>query len=167
MAEDIFNRVANSKLVTIDLEDYYPEGKRILLDIKDRLYEGLVLREKEFRQHVKDYNWSVHKDDYVALKCSSEAIIPAWAFMLLSVHLEPYAKKIIIGDLNTLETSNYQDIINAMDTSQFEDKPIIIKGCSNKPIPENAYTMLLNKLKPHAKSIMYGEACSAVPLYKK
>ena len=167
MSNEIINRVANSKLVTIDLEDYYPKGERVLFDIKDWLLEGLVLREKEFRQYAKDHNWEQYKNCYVALACSTDAIIPAWAFMLLSTYLEPYAKKIIIGDLTILETYIYQDIISELDVSEFQDKPIIIKGCSNKSIPDNAYIQLTTKLKPIAKSIMYGEACSSVPLYKK
>ena len=167
MADEIINRVANSKLVTIDLEDYYPEGKRVLFDIKDWLFEGLVLREKDFREKVNNYDWSQHQKSYVALTCSTDAIIPAWAFMLLIVNLEPFVEKALIGDLEGLETSIYQDVINQLDTSEFKDKPIIIKGCSNKPVPLNAYTMLINKLKPVARSIMYGEACSSVPLYKR
>lgn len=167
MAEEIINRVANSKLVTIDLEDYYPEGVRYVFDIKDWLFEGLVLREKAFRQHVKEYDWSQHKGHYVALTCSSEAIIPAWAYMLLSLELQPYTSKTIIGDLESLETSIYQDIINTLDVSVFKDKPVIVKGCSNKPVPTNASIMLANKLQPVASSIMYGEACSSVPLFKR
>ncbi len=167
MADDIINRVANSKLVTIDLEDYYPSGKRVLFDIKDWLLEGLVLREKDFRQQAKEHNWAQYKDCFVALHCSTDAIVPAWAFMLLSTYLEPYAAKTVIGNLKTLETAIYQDIITNLDVSEFHDKPLIIKGCSNKPIPDNAYIQLTTKLKPVAKSIMYGEACSSVPLYKK
>lgn len=167
MADEIINRVANSKLVTIDLEDYYPEGERILFDIKDWLYEGLVLREKDFRQRVSEFDWSNYQNQFIALTCSTEAIIPGWAYMLISMHLEPYASKVIIGDLEQLETSIYQDLIANLDVSEYEDKPIIIKGCSNKPVPQNAYIMLSNKLKPLARSIMYGEACSAVPLFKK
>lgn len=167
MKDEIINRVANSKLVTIDLEDYYPEGKRVLFDIKDWLYEGLVLREKDFREKVKNFDWSQYQNCYVALTCSTDAIVPAWAFMLLTVNLEPFVEKAVIGDLEALETSIYQDIINGLNTSEFKDKPIIIKGCSNKPVPVNAYTMLINKLKPIARSVMYGEACSSVPLYKR
>ncbi|MDD7884645.1 DUF2480 family protein [Flavivirga sp. 57AJ16] len=166
MKDEIINRVANSKLITVDLEDYYPEGPRVLFDIKDWLFEGFVLREKDFRRQVSDFNWSQYQGFYVALTCSSDAIIPGWAYMLLSMHLEPFAKKIIVGDLETLEASIYQDILNQLDITEFKDKPIIIKGCSKKPVPQNAYIMLANKLKPHAKSIMYGEACSSVPLYK-
>jgi len=167
MQDDIINRVANSKLVTINLEDYYPDGKRVLFDIKDWLYEGFVLREKEFREAVKQFNWSQYHETYVALTCSSDAIIPAWAFILLSVHLEPFSKKTIIGNLELLETSIYQDILNTLDVSEFKNRPIIIKGCSKKPVPQNAYIMLANKLKPVVQSIMYGEACSSVPLFKK
>jgi len=167
MSDEIINRVANSKLVTIDLEDYYPDGKRMLLDIKDWLLEGLVLREKDFREQASEHNWEQYKNSFVALYCSTDAIVPAWAYMLLSTYLEPYAIKTVIGDLNTLEASIYQDIISELDVSEFQDKPLIVKGCSNKPIPDNAYIQLTTKLKPIAKSIMYGEACSSVPLYKK
>ena len=167
MEKDIINRVANSKLVTIDLEDFYPEGKRFTIDLKDWLYEGLVLREKEFRQKVKDHDWSQYQDNYIAITCSTDAIIPAWAFMLLSVELDPFAKKTLLGSLENLETSLYQDIISALDTDVYKDKPVIVKGCSKKPVPKNAYIMLTAKLKPIAKSIMYGEACSFVPLYKR
>ena len=167
MSNEIVNRVANSKLITIDLEDYYPEGKRIVFDIKDWLFQGLILREKDFRQSVKEHDWSQYQEAYVALSCSTEAIIPGWAYMLVSVHLNAFAKKTVVGNLELLETSIYQDIINALDLSEYKDKPIIVKGCSNKPVPENAYIMLTSKLNSIAKSIMYGEACSSVPLYKK
>ena len=167
MADQIINRVANSKLVTFDLEDFYPEGKRVLFDIKDWLFEGLVLREKDFRELVKNYNWSQHQNQYIALTCSTDAIIPAWAYMLLVVNLEPFIEKAVIGSLEDLETSIYQDIINKIDVEYLKDKPIIIKGCAIKPVPVNTYTMLIKKLKPIAKSLMYGEACSSVPLFKR
>jgi len=167
MSDEIVNRVANSQLITIDLEDYYPEGKRILFDIKDWLYEGLVLREKEFRQHAKSHDWEHYQNTFVALHCSTDAIIPAWAYMLLSVYLESFANKVVIGNLERLETSIYQDLIRDFDFSLYTDKPIVVKGCTHKFIPDNAYILLINKLKPIAKSLMYGEACSSVPLYKK
>ncbi len=167
MQEDIVNRVALSKLMVVDLEDYYPEGDRVQFDIKDWLYEGLVLREKEFRQQVKNYDWSTHTNQFVALTCSADAIIPAWAYMLITMELQPFARKICVGDLEVLETSIYQDIIARIDVSPYQDKPLIIKGCAHKPVPPNAYILLSAKLKPVAKSIMYGEACSSVPLYKK
>lgn len=166
MAEDIINRVANSKLMVINLEDYYPEGPRTVFDLKTWLYEGLVLREKEFRAKVKAYNWSQHQGHYIALTCSTGAIIPAWAFMLITIELEPYSKHTILGDIEALETALYQNIINTLDYSLFQGKPTIIKGCSKKPVPTNAYLMLSSKLKNVAKSIMFGEACSSVPLFK-
>ena len=166
MSGEIVNRVANSSLITFNLEDFYPSGKRILFDIKDWLFHGLVLKEKEFRDYVKNHVWSFYKDTYVALTCSTDAIIPAWAFMLIALELETYAKKVSVGNLEQLESLIYQDLINSINVIEYKDKPIIIKGCSNKPIPINAYTMIVNKLKPIAKSIMYGEACSSVPLYK-
>jgi hypothetical protein len=167
MADEIINRVANSKLITVNLEDYYPQGNRVHFDIKDWLFEGFVLREKDFRAQVSEFNWSQYQDAYVALNCSTDAIIPGWAYMLLSIQLQPFAKKTIVGSLENLETSIYQDVINNLDITSFKDKPIIIKGCSKKPVPQNAYIMLANKLQPFAKSIMYGEACSSVPLFKK
>jgi len=167
MPEDIINRVANSKLVVIDLEDYYPTGKRILFDIKDWLFEGLVLREKEFRAQVALYDWSQYQDAFIALTCSSDAIIPTWAYMLVTMHLEPFAKKIITGNLEQLETSIYQTIIENLDAVPFNDKPLIIKGCAKKPVPTSAYILLSQRLRPIAQSIMYGEACSSVPLFKR
>ncbi|MDA7557629.1 DUF2480 family protein [Flavobacteriaceae bacterium] len=167
MTDNIVNRVANSKLEVINLEDYYPQGKRVILDIKNWLYEELVLREKDFRQQAKSFNWEQYNHCYVALICSSNAVIPAWAYMLLSTYLAPFAKKTVLGDLDVLETSIYQNIIEDLDLSSYQDKFVIIKGCSNKPIPHNAFIQLTTKLKPLVKSLMYGEACSAVPLYKK
>ena len=128
MEEEIVNRVAQSSLVVIDLEDYYPEGPRILFDINAWLYEGIVLREKEFRNFVKQHDWSQYENSYVAITCSTEAIIPAWAYMLITIHLEPFVKKSIIGSLNDLETAIYQEIIGNLDTDEFASKPLIIKG---------------------------------------
>ena len=167
MEKEIVNRVAQSKLVTFDLEDYYPKGERKVLDIKDWLYEGFILREKEFRAHVDAHNWSIYQDAYVALQCSSDAIIPGWAFMLVASKLQPYAKKVVQGNLETLETALYQTILEKLDVTEFTDKPIIIKGCSKKPVPENAYLMAVSKIQEVAKSVMYGEACSSVPLFKR
>lgn len=167
MAEEIINRVANSKLVTIDLEDHYPKGQRIIFDIKDWLLEGLVLREKEFRASAKAYDWAQYEGAYVALTCSTDAIIPGWAYMLLSTYLAPIAKKVVVGDLEMLETVIYTQVLQELDVSEYQNLPVIIKGCSKKEVPKNAYLQLINKLQPIAKSIMYGEACSSVPLYKK
>ena len=167
MAEEIINRVAQSKLKVIDLEDFYPPGPRIQVDIKDWLWEGLVLREKEFRVAAKAHNWGQYDKAYVAISCSSEAIIPDWAYMLLITYLKPYAKLAVVGDFELLETLLYQSIIDQFPIDDYKDLPVIIKGCSAKPVPLNALNSLTAKLIPVARSIMYGEACSAVPLYKK
>ncbi|WP_010177871.1 DUF2480 family protein [Aquimarina agarilytica] len=164
--DEIINRVANSKLVTIDLEDWYQEGVRTVFDIKDWLFEGLLLREKDFRAQVGAHDWSQYQDHFIALTCSSDAIIPGWAFMLITTAISPYANKVVIGDLVTLETQLYEAQIATIKISEYKDKPVIIKGCSNKPVPENAYISLVQKLQPVVKSMMYGEACSSVPLYK-
>ncbi|NIJ43586.1 hypothetical protein FHR24_000025 [Wenyingzhuangia heitensis] len=165
--DEIVNRVANSKLQNIDLEDFYPSGERILFDIKDWLFQELILKEKDFREKADAYDWSLLANKYVAFTCSADAIIPSWAYLLLTTKASTYVKKCVVGDLNLLETVLYVEIISKFDLSQFEDKPVIIKGCANKPIPETAYTLLVQKLLPVAKNIMYGEACSTVPLYKK
>jgi hypothetical protein len=167
MANEIINRVANSKLVTIDLEDYYPPGERVVLDISDWLYEGVVLREKDFRRYVKEHNWTQYRDAYVALTCSGDAIIPGWAYMLISTQLSPFTARVVIGDLESLESFLYREVIEDLDLKVYKDKPVIIKGCTNKPVPKNAYVFLTERLIPVAKSIMYGEACSSVPLYKR
>lgn len=164
---EIVNRVANSKLVTFDLEEIYPKGERVVLDISQWLHEGFVLREKEFRNHLKNWDWQKYSGKFVALTCSSEAIIPAWAFMLVATYLQAFAKKTVIGDLETLETTIFSDLLSQIDFSEYEDKPIIIKGCSRLPVPKNAYLRLIEKLQPVAKSLFFGEACSSVPLFKK
>lgn len=166
MTEEIINRVANSKLITIDLEDFYPKGKRVSIDIKPWLFEGLILKEKQFREDLKNYHWEQYQDSYVALYCSSDAIIPSWAYLLLTTKLSGIAKKVVVGNLTLLETVLFQEVIESLDISTYKDKPIIIKGCANKPIPASAYTLLIEKLVPLAKTILYGEACSTVPLYK-
>jgi hypothetical protein len=165
--DEIINRVANSPLVTIDLEDLYPEGKRMVFDLKDFLWEELILKEKDFRDSLKNHDWNQYQDAYVAMDCSTDAIVPSWAFLLVATYLQPFAKKIVKGNLVDLETSLYQDIISQMDVSPYENKKIIVKGCSRKPVPDAAYIQLIEKIQPHIQSLMYGEACSTVPLLKK
>lgn len=167
MAEEIVNKVAQSKLKVIDLEEFYPKSPRIVIDLKDWLFEGLVLKEKDFRETIANHDWAQYQNCFVAINCSTDAIIPDWAFMLVTVHLQPYAKKIVAGSLETLETLIFQDLISDLDVSVFENLPVIVKGCSNKPIPLNAYIQLTKKLQTVAKSIMFGEACSSVPLFKR
>lgn len=167
MTDEIINRVAKSPLEVFDLEDYYPEGKRMIFDLRDFLFEGWVLKEKDFRHQLEKHHWEDYKDAYVAICNSTDAIVPAWAFMLVASKLQPYVKKVIKGDLDTLETILFQEVISQLNLSHLKDKPVIIKGCSRKPIPENAYLMAVERIQPIAKSVMYGEACSSVPVYKK
>ena len=159
--------MAASKLVTVDLEDFYPPGERVVIDLKDWLYEGLVLREKDFRDSVKAHDWSVYEGKYAAVHCSTDAIIPSWAYLLVTVALAPYAKKVVVGSLELLESQLYESIIDALPLDPYRDLPVIIKGCSEKKIPETAYASLISRLLPVAGSLMYGEACSSVPLFKK
>tara|TARA_B110000503_G_C7103065_1_gene394708 strand:- start:882 stop:1391 length:510 start_codon:yes stop_codon:yes gene_type:complete len=166
MPEEILNRVANSKLKTFDLEEIYPEGKRVVFDIKDWMFQEIILKEKDFRASVTNHDWSQYKNSFVAVSCSVDAIIPSWAFMLVASELTPFANKVVIGNLELLETVIYQELISFLDFKDFADKPVIIKGCADKPIPNSAFAFLIAKLQPLAKSILFGEACSTVPLYK-
>ncbi|WP_299216275.1 DUF2480 family protein [uncultured Dokdonia sp.] len=165
--EEIVNRVANSKLITFNLEDLYASGARMTLDISQWLEEGFILREKSFRKSVTNHNWTPYQDTYVALYCSTDAIVPAWAYMLVATHLQGISKKTITGSLEILETILFTEAIATLDTTPYQDSPIIVKGCTNKPVPENAYLLLIEKLQPVAKSLLFGEACSSVPLFKK
>ena len=165
--DELINKVANSALEVFDLEDYYPKGIRTQIDISQWLLEGFLLKEKDFREALKNHDWKQYENHFVAIHCATDAIITAWATILVTVYLAPFAKKVIAGSLSDLETSLYQEILPTVDYSIYQDKPVILKGCSKKPVPESAYIMAVQKLQPFAKSIMYGEACSAVPLYKK
>lgn len=165
--DEIVNRVAKSPLITIDLEEFYPDGKRLVFDLRDFLFDGLILREKDFREQLKNQDWSIYKEAFVAMDCSSDAIVPSWAYLLVTTYLQPFAKRIVKGSLPDLETSLYQEIISNLDEALYSNKKIIIKGCSNKPVPDAAYVMLIEKIQPKVQSLMYGEACSTVPLFKK
>ncbi|PWL24551.1 DUF2480 family protein [uncultured Roseivirga sp.] len=167
MAEEIINRVASSPLVTIDLEDYYHKGERQVYDLAQNLFQGMILREKDLREFVKEHDWSKYEGKNIALICSEDAIVPTWAYMLVATKLEGVANKVVMGSLETLEYALYQDVLSKIDAQEFADKPIVIKGCGNLPVPDSAYVELTMLLKPYAKSIMYGEPCSTVPLYKK
>ena len=165
--EEIVNRIANSKLVTFNLEDLYPAGERKRIDISQWLYEGFILREKDFRQQLKDHDWEQYTGCYIALHCNTDAILPAWAFMLVTAYLAPHTKHVVTGNKIELETLLFSRIIDQLDVEKYRDQYVIIKGCTNKPVPENAYLQLLQKLQPVVKNLMFGEACSSVPLYKK
>lgn len=167
MQEEIVNKVANSALEVFDLEDYYPKGIRTQIDISQWLLEGFLLKEKDFRDALKNHDWPQYENHFVAINCSTDAIIPAWATILVTVYLAPFAQKVVTGNLSDLETALYQEILPTLDYSVYQDKPVILKGCSRKPVPESAYILAIQKLQHYARSIMYGEACSAVPLFKK
>jgi hypothetical protein len=163
----IENRVEKSGLITFNLEDVYPKGERITFDIADVLFQGLILREKDFREFIKTNDWSFYKDKYVALVCTADAIVPVWAYMLLATALEPFAKKVVFGSLETLETVIFTEALSQLNLTDYQDERVIIKGCSKYPVPISAYVNLTSMLKAVAKSVMYGEACSTVPIYKK
>jgi len=165
--EEIVNKVANSGLITIDLGEMYPEGERVLFDIKDQLFQGLILREKDFRAFIASHDWSQYTDKYVALTCTADAIIPDWSWMLLSSALQPFAKKIVFGDLEKLETVLFTEVLSTFNTEHYHDARVVIKGCGDKPVPKTAYIELTRLLQPVVKSIMYGEPCSTVPVYKR
>jgi hypothetical protein len=165
--DEIINKVASSSLEVFDLEDYYPIGIRTQIDISQWLYEGFLLKEKDFREALKNHDWSQYQNHLVAIHCSTDAILPAWASILVTTHVSSFAQKVVLGTINDLETSLYQEILSKIDYTQYQDKPIILTGCSKKPVPERAYIFAIQELQKVAKSVMYGEACSAVPLFKK
>ncbi|MFA9192521.1 DUF2480 family protein [Flavobacterium sp. FZUC8N2.13] len=164
--EEIINKVANSALEVFDLEDYYPKGIRTQIDISQWLLEGFLLREKDFREELKNHDWTQYQDHFVAINCSTDAIVPAWSSILVAIQLAPYAKKVIDGNSEDMDAALYEELLTKIDYSAYENKSVIIKGCSKKPVPTRAYVLVAHYLQPFARSIMYGEACSAVPLYK-
>lgn len=165
--DEIINKVEKSGLITLDLEDFYPKEPRMLFDLKDYLYEGLVLREKEFRENLSKLDWKMYENAYVAVTCTSDAIVPSWSYLLIANYLTGVAKLISFGTIEDLERDIFTEIIDKMDVDNYNDKKIVIKGCSRKPVPQNAYLQLIQKLKPIASSLMFGEACSTVPIFKK
>lgn len=165
--ETIVNKVAQSGLVTVDLADFYPAGPRFVYDIKDNLFQGLILREKDFREFVKQHDWSQYKDGYVAITCTADAIVPTWAYMLLANRLEPFVKEVVFGDEQVLETLLFERALAAIDMEQYRDERVVVKGCGDIPIPESAFVKFTYALSKVAKSIMYGEPCSTVPVFKR
>ncbi len=163
----IVNRVAQSALKQLDLEKYYHQGARVEWDLKDCLYQGLILREKDFRDYLKEHSWEQYQGKNVAIICSADAIVPTWAYMLVAVHLEPHAHHMVFGDLEALEQSLFQRALQAIDWEEYHQAKVIIKGCSNYPVPEFAYVELVRHLMKYTQTIMYGEPCSTVPLFKR
>ena len=166
MEKEIINKVAQSDLVTINLEDFYPKGERVLFDLKGWLFEELILKEKDFREQIKNHDWSQYKNKFVAITCTADAIIPTWAFMLVASNLSPFVQRIVFGDLTKLDEELFHEQIQKLNCENYRDEKIIIRGCSTIDVPVSAYVELTNRLRPVAKSIMYGDACSTVPLFK-
>ena len=167
MSKEIINRVTNSKLETIDLESFISDNQRKTFDLKKCLKNDLVLIEKDFRENLQNHDWKQYKNNFLSIVCSNDAIIPDWAFLLVSSYLKKDEIKHVIGSLELLENILINETINNYDFSNYKNKAVIIKGCSNKFIPKSSYSILIDKLQPVVKSIMFGEACSSVPVYKK
>jgi hypothetical protein len=167
MDKEIVNRVASSNLLTIDLEEFYPQEEIALFDLKPFLYMGLILKEKEFREALQQIEWTIYQNKIVAVTCTADAVIPVWAYMLVAAGLEPHAAEVVMGNEQQALRQVMLQRIHAMDTSPYSEQRVVVKGCGQKQIDESAFLEVTRMLRPVAKSIMYGEACSTVPIFKK
>lgn len=167
MSDIIVNKVAESGLITFDLEEFYPKGEIAVFDLKDFLFMGLILKEKDYRAALLATDWTQYQDKYVAITCTADAIIPMWANMLAASYLQPVAKDVVFGNEQQLITNVLTKNLATVKGEEYTDKRVVVKGCGDIAIPETAYVDITNKLRPFAKSIMYGEPCSTVPIYKK
>ncbi|HEX8332476.1 MAG TPA: DUF2480 family protein [Segetibacter sp.] len=163
----IVNKVAESLLTTIDLEEYYPKGDIAVFDMKDYLFMGLILKEKDFRASLQGLDWEQYRDKNIAITCTADAIIPMWAYMLAASNLQPVAKEVVFGNEETLINTIIFKNLSSIKSEDYTDKRVVVKGCGDVKIPEAAYVEITHKLRPYVKSIMYGEPCSTVPIYKK
>jgi hypothetical protein len=164
---EIINKVDKSGIIQLNLEDFRSSGKRMGFDMKDHLFQGLVLREKDFRQFIKTNDWNVYSDAFVYIHCSADAIVPTWAYMLVAAELQSRAKLVVWGSQQDLEDELLIESINNLKEQDFTDARVIVKGCSNNAIGDRVYIALTLKLKPLVKNLMFGEACSAVPVFKR
>ncbi len=167
MDAPLVNRIAESGLITLNLELYYPSTEIVVMDIKDYLFKGLILKEKDFRLALKEQDWTAYEGKVLCVHCSTDAIIPVWAFMLISTYAGPIAQEVYMGNQAEYLRHHYYNVLSELKVDEYQDGRIIIKGCSQKPVPPAAYARLTELLKPVAKSIMYGEPCSTVPIYKR
>ena len=167
MEKEIVNRVNSSQLVTFDLEELYTSGERVVFDLKDLLFQELVLREKDFRDFIKSHDWTQYQNKLVAITCSADAIVPTWAFMLVVASLQPYVAQVSFGTLQDLEGKLFQQSLDKVDWEKYHNAKVVIKGCSKVNVPLSAYVEATNRLRPIAFSIMFGEPCSTVPVFKK
>ena len=164
---EIINKVAQSGIVTINLEELLPAGDRMALDITPWLYEELILKEKDFREYIKQHNWNQYQGQHVAVFCSADAIVPTWAFMLISAQLSGIATTVFFGTIEEMEKQIFHDTLKSIRPDDYKDQRVVIKGCSDVPVPVSAYLEITQLLQPHVKSIMYGEPCSTVPVFKR
>jgi hypothetical protein len=165
---EIVNKVKSSGLITIDLEDYLPSSDQLIgVDIKEQLWQGMVLKEKDFRKYISDQDWAVFQGKAVHVFCSEDAIIPPWAYMLMASALQPYASQVVFGDKQTAIEALVMEKINAMKSEDYQDARVVIKGCAKIPNIEKSFTALTMKLRGSVKSLMYGEPCSTVPIFKR
>lgn len=167
MSEPFINKVAESGLITLDLEKWYPRGETAVFDMKDYLFMGMILKEKDFREALKQMDWSAYESKNVAVTCSADAVIPVWAYMLVAAYLQPVAKEIVMGDEKELHKALFLKNLSSINLEEYTDKRIVIKGCGETPIADYVYMEITKILRPVVKSIMYGEPCSTVPVYKK
>ena len=167
MENTIINKVTESLLTTIDLEEYAPKGDTAVFDMKDHLFMGLILKEKDYREALKTLDWEQYRDKYVAITCTADAIVPMWAYMLAATNLQPVAKDVVFCEAKNLQSALWLKNLSAINGELFTDKRVVVKGCGEAPVPEAAYVEITNKLRPFVKSIMYGEPCSTVPIFKK
>jgi hypothetical protein len=165
--ENIINKVAQSGLVTLDPAAFYPAGERVVYDITDNLFHGLILKEKDFREFVKEHDWTQYQDKNIAITCTADAIVPAWAYMLLANRMAPYAREVVFGDAAVMETVLFEKAMAATNLEQYRDQRVVIKGCGDTEVPVSAYVELTRRLTPIVKSLMFGEPCSTVPIYKR
>jgi len=167
MTEALTNKVAESGLITIDLGEYFPREEIALFDLKDYLYMGMILKEKDFREALKILNWEIYRNKLVGVTCSTDAIIPPWAYMLVASYLQPVALDVIFGDEKQIAKTIFFKNISKINVGEFADQRVVVKGCGDIPIGDFAYMEITKLLRPIAKTIMYGEPCSTVPIYKK
>lgn len=167
MSEPFVNKVAESGLITLDLETWYPKEEIVVFDMKDHLYMNMILKERDFREALKNLDWSKYQDKNVAVTCTADAIIPVWGWMLVVTHLQPVAKEVVMGDEKEMHKILFLKALSAIDINEFSGKKVVIKGCGETPIADYAYMEITKLLRPVAKSIMYGEPCSTVPVFKK
>ena len=164
--QPLVNKVAASGIITLDLEELYPKGERIVFDLAPLLWQGVALKEADLRAFVKEHDWARYTGAYVSVYCTADAIIPTWAYMLVMTHLRAYAAFVTQGDAEQLERAVFTRFITGLDTTPYHDARVVVKGCSGLPVPLNAYVEIGAKLLPHGKRLMVGEPCSTVPLYK-